>query len=112
MLRISSTVCTETTAWRTAAFADAAIKLARLCAGDVLAIGTYEKDGQTPVSLSILATSILPLCAPKKAKAQSGAKFSGMPEKPAQPGANAPPALPIQPEFDDACPENMGGTRR
>ena len=51
----------------------AAIKLARLCAGDVLAIGTYEKDGQTPVSLSILATSILPLRAPKKAKAQSGA---------------------------------------
>jgi hypothetical protein len=91
--------------------------LARLCAGDVLAaqgklkIGTYEKDGQTRVSLSILAI-ILPLRAPKKAKAQSGAKFSGMPEKPAQPGANAPPAPPIQPEFDDAWPENMGGTRR
>jgi hypothetical protein len=85
------------TAWRTVSFADAAIKLARLCAGDVLAIGTYEKDGQT---LSILATSILPLRAPKKAKAQSGAKFSGMPEKPAQPGANAPPA-----------PANSAGSR-
>src|SRR3977135_2242393 len=34
-------------------------------------------------------------CAPKKAKAQSGAKFSGMPENPAQLGANAPPAPPI-----------------
>jgi hypothetical protein len=55
--------------------------LARLCTGDVLAaqgklkIGTYEKDGQTRVSFSILANSILPLRAPKKAKAQSGANF-------------------------------------
>jgi len=66
----------ETTFWSLVAFADAATQLQRLHVGDVLAAQgrlkteVFEKNGQTRVSLSILANSILPLHQPRATKSK------------------------------------------
>jgi single-stranded DNA-binding protein len=92
---------TETTYWSLVAFADVATKLQRLHVGDMLAAQgrlkteTFEKNGQTRVSLSILANSILPLRQPRATKSKQ-ARSATKPDNRGGAAADLP--------FDDRVP--------
>jgi single-stranded DNA-binding protein len=80
--------------WKVLVFSESAgAELSRLSDGDAvsvqgtLRVETYDKGGETKISLACIADAILPLrAAPKERKAKAGEASRDRPEKPAADG--------------------------